>query len=206
MDSADISQPYPAVQLDLHLRQIRLVTILPGRYVDAITCQLRTASVDNLPEYYSLSYAWGDRTDPRQIFLNGVSFNVTRNLEASLRRLRHPTKSQLFWIDMLCINQECVEERTHQVNLMELIYSRAREVFLWLGDYAETTTQKSSPSSHLKEDQDVSNFSPQYHHSNITFSKWIIPHKLTRLKSVSQPNRSCSCPELHRAAVYRSTY
>ncbi|KAJ4376360.1 hypothetical protein N0V83_001643 [Neocucurbitaria cava] len=145
MDDANPATSYPAEDLDLHLRQIRLATILPGRYIDTVACNLSTAYVDDLPEYYSLSYVWGDRKNPRQILLNGVPFDVTRNLQAALRRLRHPTQSRLYWIDMICINQNLGEERTHQVNLMRLIYSRATEVFLWLGDIAETTNQEASP-------------------------------------------------------------
>jgi hypothetical protein len=169
MDGVDISQPYQDVQLDLHLRQIRLVTISPGSYFDAITCELSTASLDNLPDYCTLSYAWGDWADLCQILLNGTSFNVTRNLEAALRRLRHPTEPQVFWIDRLCINQECVDERTHQVNLMQQIYSRTRECFLWLGENMETTSQRANSSLPSDEDEQVSDISVQYRFSIIPF-------------------------------------
>lgn len=131
-----MSQPYPAAKLDQERRQIRLVTILPGSFEGPIACELSTTHVDDLPEYNSLSYVWGQRAEPRQIRLNGRTFDVTRNVEEALRRLRHPTESLVFWIDMICIDQSSSEERTHQVNLMGLIYSRAREVFIWLGDYA----------------------------------------------------------------------
>ena len=155
MDSVIISPPYPAARLELHLRQIRLVTILPGRYIDSIICELSTASVDDLPDYYSLSYVWGDQKDLRHILLNGFSFDITRNLEAALRRLRHPIEPRLFWIDMLCINQGSAEERTHQVNLMQFIYSKATNVFHWFGDYVETTMQKGSLSAQVNETQEV---------------------------------------------------
>jgi hypothetical protein len=130
-------QPYPAAKLDLHLHQIRLISLLPGRYFDKIYCELNTVFLDNLPVYKALSYVWGDRTTLRRIVLNGVSFYITCNLEAALRRLRHPSKIRRFWIDMLCIDQSNMEERTHQVNLMRYIYSEAQETFLWLGDYTE---------------------------------------------------------------------
>ncbi|QDS77955.1 hypothetical protein FKW77_001633 [Venturia effusa] len=38
-----------------------------------------------------------------------------------------------FWIDALCINQEDVAERNHQVNMMSSIYSGATLVLVWLG-------------------------------------------------------------------------
>ncbi|CAO2658363.1 Nn.00g060860.m01.CDS01 [Neocucurbitaria sp. VM-36] len=97
MDDTNTPTSYPAEELDSHLRQIRLATILPGRYVEPISCSLTTVFVDDLPEYYSLSYAWGDRRDSRQILLNGVPFNT-----------------------------------------------RASEVFLWLGDYVETSIQETN--------------------------------------------------------------
>ena len=35
--------------------------------------------------------------------------------------------------DALCINQADVEERNHQVGLMEFVYRRAARVLVWLG-------------------------------------------------------------------------
>lgn len=195
MVSAYISQPYPDVKLDFDLRQIRLAAILPGRYADTITCELSTASIDNLPEYYALSYAWGDRKCPRQIFVNGDSFNITPNLEASLRRLRHQSESRLFWIDMICIDQDSDEEKTNQVNLMALIYSGAQEVLLWLGDFVETPVEKSTLTSEANEDQEVSKpYSSKYHISNTGILNQIKRHNLTRLILVSRSNRGHTCP------------
>jgi len=37
------------------------------------------------------------------------------------------------WIDALCIDQENVTERSHQVNLMGTIYKSAKRVLVWLG-------------------------------------------------------------------------
>jgi hypothetical protein len=39
----------------------------------------------------------------------------------------------LIWIDSLCINQDDVAERNHQVALMSAIYSKAMTVTVWLG-------------------------------------------------------------------------
>ncbi|KAF2854511.1 HET-domain-containing protein [Plenodomus tracheiphilus IPT5] len=151
----DLPQVYPAAKLDLVDRTIRLVHLLPGRYADAIACELVTANLNDQPEYYALSYAWGDRTNPQQILLNGASHNITRNLEAALRRLRHTSDVLVFWIDMICIDQTCVEERTHQVNLMQYIYSGAREGILWLGDCFESTLQGSEIPSKPAQDAEA---------------------------------------------------
>ncbi|KAH7082449.1 heterokaryon incompatibility protein-domain-containing protein [Paraphoma chrysanthemicola] len=193
MDGAILPPPYPAEKLDLHHRQIRLVTLFPGRYIDAISCDLSTVSLDDLPDYNALSYAWGDRADSRDILLNGVAFKVTRNLEASLRRLRHPNNSVFLWIDMLCIDQQSVEERTHQVNLMSLIYSCAVEVFVWLGDYVETALQKDSLSLHNNQG-----------HEDLSHQEAVLA--LTALQHLSaghhfDPFRQGTGPRLNKAQV-----
>jgi hypothetical protein len=43
-----------------------------------------------------------------------------------------PTE-RVVWADAICINQQDVEEKSHQVKLMASIYSRASQVVIWLG-------------------------------------------------------------------------
>jgi hypothetical protein len=40
----------------------------------------------------------------------------------------------LFWVDTICINQYDVEERSLQVRIMHLIYSKADEVVVYVGE------------------------------------------------------------------------
>lgn len=40
----------------------------------------------------------------------------------------------MIWIDTLCINQEDLQERPHQVLLMKEIYSSTRRVAVWIGE------------------------------------------------------------------------
>lgn len=49
-------------------------------------------------------------------------------------------ESCLLWIDAICINQRDLEERSRQVQLMDLIYLKATSVVIWLGD--ETPSSK----------------------------------------------------------------
>lgn len=63
---------------------------------------------------------------------------MTVNLEAALKRLRYPDRDRHLWVDALCINQEDDVEKTHQVNLMQDIYSNSKEGLLWLGDHEES--------------------------------------------------------------------
>jgi hypothetical protein len=62
---------------------------------------------------------------------------VGPNLYAALKRLRHERYSMLLWVDAICIDQSNIEERNHQVKLMDLIYKNAKIVFMWLGEEAD---------------------------------------------------------------------
>lgn len=44
-----------------------------------------------------------------------------------------PKCYRFFWIDALCINQDNVLERNHQVGMMKNIYTTANRVIIWLG-------------------------------------------------------------------------
>lgn len=43
-------------------------------------------------------------------------------------------KTESFWVDAICIDQENVEERRHQVQRMSYIYREAEQVVIWLGE------------------------------------------------------------------------
>jgi hypothetical protein len=47
-------------QLDPERNEIRTVTLQPGNWDDEILCLLKTVSLDDDPEYSTLSYVWGD--------------------------------------------------------------------------------------------------------------------------------------------------
>ncbi|KAF2648600.1 HET-domain-containing protein [Lophiostoma macrostomum CBS 122681] len=123
-------------------RWIRLLLLLQGTPSDPITCLLQPFDLDTLERcdddkklspYAALSYVWGSRASPREITCNGQPLKVTRNLFDALVAIRHPTTAGPLWVDAICINQEDVEERNHQVGLMASVYRQARRVFIWLG-------------------------------------------------------------------------
>jgi hypothetical protein len=59
---------------------------------------------------------------------------VTKNCEAALRRLRDKDGERILWIDAICIDQDNINERNHQVQLMKEVYSTAHQVIIWLGE------------------------------------------------------------------------
>lgn len=123
--------------------QIRLLELEPGRWCDAIDCNLRYASLSEPPQYDALSYVWGPAgaSDCRRIRVEGVVVDVTANLETALRYLRFETGTAVFWVDSLCINQDDVREKGAQVQKMFDIYSRAAHVLAWTGEAADDSDE-----------------------------------------------------------------
>jgi len=42
--------------------------------------------------------------------------------------------ARVVWIDAICINQDDLDERSSQLQIMGDIYSQAQDVVIWLGD------------------------------------------------------------------------
>ncbi|KAH8897604.1 HET-domain-containing protein, partial [Thozetella sp. PMI_491] len=113
--------------------QFRLVTILPGNWADEVQCTLKTWSWEGRPSYEALSYVWGNASDRRRIWLDNTPFYATANLEHALRFIRQPYPRTL-WIDAICVNQEDLDERSSQVQLMRRTYREASNVVFWIGN------------------------------------------------------------------------
>jgi hypothetical protein len=91
-------------------------------------------------KYFALSYVWGQESDPASVRdgkQTSRELAITRNLETALRHLRHICKplerNLILWVDSICINQEDLGEKSHQIPLMCDIYQNADAVFIWLG-------------------------------------------------------------------------
>lgn len=93
----------------------------------------------NCPPYKALSYTWGSReTAIWMPMVDGSFFPITKNLRDALRNLIHASKlndSVWLWIDQICIDQNAIQERNHQVQIMGDIYKGAEEVIIWLGNW-----------------------------------------------------------------------
>ncbi|PVH76983.1 hypothetical protein DL98DRAFT_352436, partial [Cadophora sp. DSE1049] len=109
---------------------------------ETISCTIQHFRLEDAPPYYALSYEWGD-TITTLIHLNSMPMGVRNNLFTALSQFRvdalvdnegynKPVNSRWttkwLWIDALCIDQENITERSHQVRLMGQIYKDAIEV------------------------------------------------------------------------------
>ena len=124
-------------------RHIRLLYLYPGELADPIECSLRTVAVGQNKSiesaFEALSYVWGPSNDRRYVTCNEKTLSITRDLQNALRHLRLDNESRTMWIDQLCINQQDLNEKSAQVQLMGSIYRSAKRVIVWLGDQSETS-------------------------------------------------------------------
>ncbi|KAK4631182.1 hypothetical protein CLAFUW4_03574 [Fulvia fulva] len=87
-------------------------------------------------DYQALSYCWESEEKVCKVVLNGCTVLIPKNLAAALRRLRRTeeVRSGLkIWCDALCVDQDNIAERNHQVSLMGNVYRGALAVVVWLG-------------------------------------------------------------------------
>jgi hypothetical protein len=129
------------VPLNEHRHTFRLALLYPGKVPQAFRCSFFEVPFEAAPNYIAVSYTWGDSTKTSAIWTNYGCIKVTMSLDSVLRRLRHPKRFVVIWIDGICINQEDYEEKSRQVQLMREIYANATKTFIYLGEEADCSSQ-----------------------------------------------------------------
>ncbi|KAH9210231.1 heterokaryon incompatibility protein-domain-containing protein [Leptodontidium sp. 2 PMI_412] len=151
-------------------QQFRLLTLYSGSGVARITCTLTTTNLRNPHRpYVALSYVWAGAPNSYQqpdrhrhglplnhIGIDGFQVFVEDNLYNALHHLRSPNGPRVFWIDRLCINQDSLEERRHQVGLMKSIYENARLVIAWIGGHEQGSLRVMTLADRIFREQNAS--------------------------------------------------
>ncbi|KAK4678298.1 hypothetical protein QC764_306350 [Podospora pseudoanserina] len=131
---------------------IRLLRLGKGKGSEPLHGTLETRELKYFPEYEALSYTWADangqasRTKKLYLGREWAVFPITTNCDAALRHVRLPNTERYIWVDTVCINQFDNLERSHQVQLMPMIYATAQRVLVYLG---EDKPERSMISRHL---------------------------------------------------------
>lgn len=118
---------------------IRLIWLQPGSGNDQLRGEIDYISFSDffdceVPQpYEALSYVWGSPTKTCTLSLPEGDIGLTSNLTQALQHIRHASQRQCIWVDAICIDQQNLQERGHQVGLMGQIYSNAIRVLVWLG-------------------------------------------------------------------------
>lgn len=137
---------YEYEPLKLELQEIRLLKISNSQITHTISCHIVHFSLLSEPSYEALSYTWKESTmfgqvagtpkdghgTDRLIEVDGSNLRVFENVYSAMSTLASYAKGFL-WIDAICIDQENMKEREHQVGLMGRIFSGAERVIAWLG-------------------------------------------------------------------------
>lgn len=112
-----------------------MLKLAPSWNPDApIACKLfNTPLEDYEGKYEALSYVWGSVDTDSEIECNEKTLRINRNCFLALKHLRRKIFRRVLWIDNICIDQTSIEERGHQVELMDIIYTVCRRVIIWLG-------------------------------------------------------------------------
>jgi hypothetical protein len=112
---------------------IRYLTLHPGSGNDLLECSLHTAPMSNTV-FEAVSYVWGSDVRDQQIRCDGRTLALTTNLFRVLQRVRQPHTPRKIWADLICINQENLDEKGHQVAIMGRIYRHASRVLIHMGN------------------------------------------------------------------------
>ncbi|PVI03953.1 HET-domain-containing protein [Periconia macrospinosa] len=121
--------------------EIRLLSLLPASDAASTTpikCDIIIAALSDNPDYEALSYVWGSEPRNQSIQLAGCDVSISPTLHSALLRLRLPDRTRTLWIDQLCINQQDLDEKMQQVQLMRHIYTSCSRCIIWMGEIQET--------------------------------------------------------------------
>jgi Heterokaryon incompatibility protein (HET) len=108
---------------------------------ELIRCSIETFEHEQCPPYIAVSYHCGDANYKKHILLNGYTFEVPESIWQFLLILQHTESGSMswLWVDSICINQKTTLEKSLQVAKMGEIYSRAKIVWIWLGQFLNKT-------------------------------------------------------------------
>ncbi|RKL27128.1 hypothetical protein BFJ72_g13361 [Fusarium proliferatum] len=123
--------------------QIRLIEVT-SKFDKPLELSLRTHQIHQTPEYYAISYTWGESGFTEEIMIDGQLMMVTENCHYALMqaRDRYPSvsgKPVFIWIDSICINQDDNDEKSYQVAMMDDIFTRASKVLACVGPHQDNS-------------------------------------------------------------------
>jgi hypothetical protein len=109
---------------------IRLLTLNANDFSGSLDIH----SLDSCPEYVALSYTWGKGGIPHDFLCSGARLSLQPNLYSALQQFQVSGIDKPIWIDAICINQQDIPEKEHQIPLMTQIYLGAFKIYVWLGE------------------------------------------------------------------------
>lgn len=206
---------YAQVPLEDAASSIRLLHLQPQTLdseESAIECRMESCPLSEVPDYYAISYTWGDPSLQTTILVNGQPFTVRRSCYYALWQARFRCPESYIWIDSVCINQADLDEKAAQVALMASIYASSQEVLACIGESDEDSDAVGQAAEKLGEEASRMNFDFDEDQVFPCFATWIREHKKDYLpKVLLSYQRFCERPyfsrlwiaqELHAGDIY----
>ena len=160
---------------------IRVLMLQPGDSDADIEVSVTTLRLSTNPNFNALSYTWGNPVDEQHpsyreydkdkyhVLYAGERLAVFQNLHEALWQLREKQVYSPIWIDAICIDQNNIEERNHQLSLMPRIYCGASWTLIWLGKDDLTTLEAVQCLDDSSRNDIFGTQSTGFHESAITF-------------------------------------
>lgn len=104
-----------------------------------LACTVSTWDLETAPEFYAISYAWGDEKDSKVMTVSGQPLPVRYNCDYALRQVFAHWPEAYIWIDYICIDQSNIIEKGAQVAVIVEIYSTAHRVCACVGEHDDTS-------------------------------------------------------------------
>lgn len=120
-------------QLQDSRTEIRLLHLQPGQGDEGISVTIGAYDLERAPKYIAISYVWGNGDIEREITANEHPYKVWSNCYDALWQARHHFPGCYVWIDAICVNQNDLDEKSQQVQIMGAIYGRADVVLACVG-------------------------------------------------------------------------
>ncbi|KAI0914183.1 HET-domain-containing protein [Ustulina deusta] len=118
----------------LNVGEIRLLILRKSPfYPSVVQAEMVHQPIYPPPDYEAVSYRWGSSELTEEIVVDGCRFPVTKAAFNLLLARRSVWRKRILWIDAICINQEDLQEKSEQVQLMRDIYHRASRVIVYPG-------------------------------------------------------------------------
>jgi hypothetical protein len=114
-------------------KQIRLLYLFSGAEDEDLELELASWDIDLAPPYAAISYAWGRKENHRVLYVNGTQREVWPNCHYAIWQVRLHHPGSYIWIDAICIDQENLDEKSHQVAMMGNIYKNAITTLACIG-------------------------------------------------------------------------
>ena len=110
----------------------RYLVLEPGIGDEPLKCSLKTRAIEDT-HYETISYVWGSSERSHSIECESHIMAITSSLFTVLKRIRSSDQPLDLWADGICINQNDLKEKGHQVGLMAKIYRGSQSVLIYVG-------------------------------------------------------------------------